>query len=97
MIYCDSDSSTKRRRSSEGKRSISEEISSSANVLIEAIKGYNEREETRHKELYSLHERMYKIEESKIESERQGFNELVDVINNLSNSIITFTSQRTHL
>ncbi|KAK1423701.1 hypothetical protein QVD17_19009 [Tagetes erecta] len=92
------DSSTKRRRSSEGKRSnISEEISSSANVLIEAIKGYNEREETRHKELYSLHQRMYEIEESKIESERQGFNELVEVINNLSNSIITFTSQRTHL
>ncbi|KAI3824434.1 hypothetical protein L1987_05893 [Smallanthus sonchifolius] len=88
----------KRRRSSEGgSRSISEQISSSASVLIEAIKGYDEREEARHKELYNMHQRRYKIEESKIELERQGFNELVGVINNLSNSIFAFTSQRTRL
>ncbi|KVG98669.1 hypothetical protein Ccrd_026037 [Cynara cardunculus var. scolymus] len=74
----------KRRRSSE-----------EGSGLMEAIKGYEEREETRHKELYIMHQKRYKIEESKIEMERQGFNGLVDAINNLSHSILAFTSQRT--
>ncbi|KAL8248957.1 hypothetical protein R6Q59_005825 [Mikania micrantha] len=97
VVLPQQESSTKRRRSTEGGRNISEEISSSANELIEAIKGYEEREETRQKELYTMHQKMYKIEESKIESDRQGYNELVDVINNLSNSILAFTSQSAHL
>nr|XP_043608750.1 trihelix transcription factor ASR3-like [Erigeron canadensis] len=91
------ESSTKRKKPSDGERSISEEISTSSSLLIEAIKGFEEREERRHKELYDLHQKRYKLDESKIELERQGFDKLVDAINNLSNSIIAFTSQRTHL
>ncbi|KAJ9564835.1 hypothetical protein OSB04_000801 [Centaurea solstitialis] len=76
----------------QGKRRKSNEEGSN---LIETIKWYEEREETRHKELYIMHQKRYKIEESRIEMERQGFNELVD-INSLSNSILAFTSsQRT--
>ncbi|XP_071704530.1 uncharacterized protein [Rutidosis leptorrhynchoides] len=91
------ESSTKRRRPSDDERSISEEISASSSVLIEAIKGYEIREEARHKELYSLLQKRYEVEESKIELERQGFKEIVDAINNLSNSILAFTSQRNQL
>lgn len=68
-------------------------ISKSASTIAAAIQACEEREERRHKKLLSLHERRLKIEESKAEISRQGFNGLVDAVNKLANSILALAAQ----
>ena len=70
-------------------------ISRSASLIAEAIQASEEREERRHRELLSVHERRLKIEESKTEINRQGINGLVDAINKLANSILALASHKT--
>ncbi|CAK9166670.1 unnamed protein product, partial [Ilex paraguariensis] len=99
-----SDSPAKRRRgegtSGGGAASggISQEvgsaISKSASIIAEAIQASEEREERRHKELLSLHERRLQIEESKAEINRQGISGLVDSINKLANSILALAANK---
>lgn len=69
-------------------------ISKSASIIAEALQASEEREERRHRELLSLHERRLKIEESKTEISRQGINGLVDAINKLADSITALASHR---
>ncbi|EXB75131.1 hypothetical protein L484_025906 [Morus notabilis] len=69
-------------------------ISKSASIIAEALQACEEREERRHRDLLSLHERRLKIEESKTEVNRQGINGLVDAINNLANSIQALASDK---
>lgn len=69
-------------------------ISKSASIIAEAIQACEEREERRHRELLSLHERRLKLEESKTEIDRQGINGLVDAINKLANSILALASHK---
>ncbi|XP_019150518.1 PREDICTED: trihelix transcription factor ASR3-like isoform X2 [Ipomoea nil] len=90
-----SDSPAKRRRMGEGTSGTQEvgpAISRSAALIAEAIQSCEEREERRHRELLSLHERRLQIEESKAEINRQGINGLVDAINRLANSILTLAT-----
>ncbi|XP_059438867.1 trihelix transcription factor ASR3-like isoform X2 [Corylus avellana] len=67
-------------------------ISRSASIIAEALQASEEREERRHRELLSLHERRLKIEESKTEISRQGVSGLVDAINKLADSIHSLAS-----
>nr|GLL30030.1 uncharacterized protein LOC102586962 [Ipomoea trifida]GMD06242.1 trihelix transcription factor ASR3-like [Ipomoea batatas]GMD09543.1 trihelix transcription factor ASR3-like [Ipomoea batatas] len=101
-----SDSPAKRRRMGEGTsgtqtsgggnmnshQEVGPAISRSAALIAEAIQSSEEREERRHRELLSLHERRLQIEESKAEINRQGINGLVDAINRLANSILTLAT-----
>lgn len=70
-------------------------ISKSASIIAEAIQSCEEREEKRHSELLSLHQRRLQIEESKAEINRQGINGLVDAINKLANSMLALAGHRT--
>lgn len=67
-------------------------ISKSASIIADALQSCEEREERRHRDLVSLHERRLKIEESKTEINREGINGLVDAINKLANSIHALAS-----
>lgn len=69
-------------------------ISRSASLITEAIQAGEQREERRHKELLSLHERRLQIEESKAEITRQGINGLVDAVNKLANSILSLAAHK---
>ncbi|XP_059629495.1 uncharacterized protein LOC132272056 [Cornus florida] len=73
---------------------VSSAISRSATIIAEAIQACEEREERRHKDLLSLHERRLQIEESKTEINRQGINGLVDAVNKLANSIFTLATHK---
>ncbi|MCD9640423.1 hypothetical protein HAX54_025717 [Datura stramonium] len=67
-------------------------IFKSAAIIAETIQASEEREERRHREMLSLHERRLQIEESKAEINRQGMNGLVDSINRLANSILSLAA-----
>ncbi|CAI9783517.1 unnamed protein product [Fraxinus pennsylvanica] len=69
-------------------------ISHSGSIIAEAIQSREEREERRHMEVLSLHERRLQIEESNAEINRQGINGLVDAINKLANSILALASHK---
>ncbi|TYG68483.1 hypothetical protein E1A91_D05G155300v1 [Gossypium mustelinum] len=69
-------------------------ISKSASIIAEAIQASEEREERRHKDLVSLHERRLKMEESKTEMDKRGLDGLVDAINKLANSILALTTHK---
>ncbi|KAL0011908.1 hypothetical protein SO802_007016 [Lithocarpus litseifolius] len=104
-----SDSPAKRRRkggesgegtsgtanASSSSHEVGTAISKSAFIIAEALQASEEREERRHRELLSLHERRLKIEESKTEISRQGINGLVDAINKLADSIHALASHKT--
>ncbi|XP_011001296.1 PREDICTED: protein enabled homolog isoform X2 [Populus euphratica] len=103
-----SDSPAKRRRrggeggegtsggtaSASTSQEVGTAISKSASIIAEAIQACDEREERRHRDLLSLHERRLKIEESKTEINRQGISGLVDAINKLANSILALASHK---
>ncbi|GMN60317.1 hypothetical protein TIFTF001_029395 [Ficus carica] len=80
--------------SSSSREVVASAISKSASIIAEALQASEEREERRHRDLLSLHERRLKIEESKNEINRQGINGLVDAINNLANSIQALASDK---
>ncbi|XP_073299201.1 uncharacterized protein [Primulina huaijiensis] len=67
-------------------------ISKSATMIAEVIQACEGREEKRHKKVVSLHERRLQIEESKVETNRQCINGLVDAINKLANSILALAA-----
>nr|XP_023884946.1 uncharacterized protein LOC111997125 isoform X2 [Quercus suber] len=104
-----SDSPAKRRRkggesgegtsgtanASSSSHEVGTAISKSASIIAEALQASEAREERRHRELLSLHERRLKIEESKTEISRQGINGLVDAINKLADSIHALASHKT--
>ncbi|KAJ4702571.1 trihelix transcription factor ASR3-like [Melia azedarach] len=103
--YSDSSPAKRRRRGGNGNQGTSAgtasgssshelgtAISKSASIIAEALQACEEREEKRHRDLVSLHERRLKIEESKTEINRQGINGLVDAINKLANSILALAS-----
>ncbi|KAJ8549259.1 hypothetical protein K7X08_032966 [Anisodus acutangulus] len=69
-------------------------ISRSAAIIADTIQSCEEREERRHRELLSLHQRRLQIEESKAEINREGINRLVDSINNLANSILVLAGNK---
>ncbi|KAM1455129.1 hypothetical protein ACFX1X_004597 [Malus domestica] len=69
-------------------------IAGGASVIAEALQGCEEREERRHREMLSLHERRLQIEETKTEINRQGINGLIDAINKLANSIHDLASNK---
>lgn len=71
-------------------------ISKSASIIAEALEACEEREDIRHRDVLSLHERRIKIEESKAEINKLGFNGLVDAVNNLANSIQALASQNSN-
>nr|XP_016469623.1 PREDICTED: trihelix transcription factor ASR3-like [Nicotiana tabacum] len=102
-----SDSPAKRRRKGEGEgtssgnnnninnlQEVGSAIFKSAAIIAETIQASEEREERRHRELLSLHERRLQIEESKAEINRQGINGLVDSINRLANSILSLAGNK---
>ncbi|XP_019256395.1 PREDICTED: uncharacterized protein LOC109234791 [Nicotiana attenuata] len=103
-----SDSPAKKRRmSGEGTSSgtakgninnssqeVGSAISKSAAIIAEAIQSCEEREERRHRELLTLHERRLQIEESNAEINREGINGLVDSINKLANSILALAGNK---
>ncbi|CAN4081898.1 unnamed protein product [Withania somnifera] len=101
-----SDSPAKKRRMSGGgegtsgtsKGNTSQEvgiaITKSAAIITEAIQSCKEREEKRHRELLSLHQRRLQIEESKAEINREGINGLVDSINKLASSILALAANK---
>ncbi|KAK5792393.1 hypothetical protein PVK06_033507 [Gossypium arboreum] len=100
-----SDSPAKRRRRGGGNgegtsgtpnntNEVSTAISRSASIIAEAIQASEEREERRHRDLLSFHERRLKIEESKTEINKKGMDGLVDAINKLANSIFALASHK---
>ncbi|XP_060175666.1 trihelix transcription factor ASR3-like [Lycium barbarum] len=102
-----SDSPAKRRRkgdqgeagTSSGNNNLQEvgsAIFKSAAIIAETIQASEEREERRHREMLSLHERRLQIEESKAEINRQGINSLVDSVNRLANSILSLAANNNH-
>ncbi|GAB2280837.1 hypothetical protein Dimus_015460 [Dionaea muscipula] len=74
--------------------SVGSAISRSASIIVEAIHASEEKEERRHRELLSLHERRLKLEESEVDMNRQGVNDLVQAINNLANSLLSLASHQ---
>lgn len=86
--YSDTSPAKRRKRASE----VGSAISKSASMIAEALQACEEREERRHRDLISLHERRLKIEEAKSEINQQGINGLVDAINKLANSILALAS-----
>ncbi|KAL2474755.1 Homeodomain-like superfamily protein [Abeliophyllum distichum] len=93
----------RRRRSSGGGgataggsslQEVCSAISQNGSIIAEAIQSCEEREERRHRELLSLHERRLQIEESNAQINRQGINGLVDAINKLANSILALVSHK---
>ncbi|XP_039065019.1 trihelix transcription factor ASR3-like isoform X2 [Hibiscus syriacus] len=107
--YSDSPAKRRRRRGDNGEGtsggtgtgannsnevSTATAISKSASIIAEAIQASEEREERRHRDLLSFHERRLKIEESKTEISKQGINGLVDAINKLANSILALASHK---
>ncbi|XP_022724623.1 histone-lysine N-methyltransferase 2B-like [Durio zibethinus] len=101
-----SDSPAKRRRrggngegtsgtaSANNSNEVGTAISESASIIAEAIQASEERQERRHRDLFSLHERRLKIEESKTEINKRGMDGLVDAINQLANSILALASHK---
>uniref|UniRef100_A0A2N9II00 Myb-like domain-containing protein n=1 Tax=Fagus sylvatica TaxID=28930 RepID=A0A2N9II00_FAGSY len=104
-----SDSPAKRRRkggeshgegtsgtanASSNSHEVGTAISKSASIIAEALQASEEREERRHRELLSLHERRLKMEESKTEISKQGIDGLVDAINKLADSIHALASHK---
>nr|KJB69927.1 hypothetical protein B456_011G050400 [Gossypium raimondii] len=100
-----SDSPAKRRRRGGGNgegtsgtanniNEVSTAISRSASIIAEAIQASEEREERRHRDLLSFHERRLRIEESKTEVNKKGMDGLVDAINKLANSIFALASHK---
>ncbi|TXG48282.1 hypothetical protein EZV62_027576 [Acer yangbiense] len=102
-----SDSPAKRRRRGGGNgegtsgtanastsHEVGTAISKSASIIAEALQACEEREERRHRDLVSLHERRLEIEKSKTEINKQGINGLVDAINKLANSILALASNK---
>ncbi|XP_022721702.1 uncharacterized protein LOC111279063 [Durio zibethinus] len=101
-----SDSPAKRRRrggngegtsgtaSANKSNEVGTAISKSASIIANAIQASEEREERRHRDLVSLHERRLKIEESKTEINQRGTDGLVDAINKLANSILALASHK---
>ncbi|PON51364.1 Myb-like domain containing protein [Trema orientale] len=87
-------SASGRSSSSSSDQVVATAISKSASIIAEALQACEEREERRHRDLLSLHEKRLKIEESKTEVNRQGINGLVDAINKLANSIQALASDR---
>lgn len=93
--YSDSPSKRRRRRwggGGEGSsggclHEVGSAISQSAFIIAEAIKSSEEREERRHREVLSLHQRRLQTEESTAEINRQSINGLVEAINKLANTI----------
>lgn len=77
---------------SSSSHEVGNAISKSASIIAEALQACDERQERRHRDLLSLHERRLKIEESKTEINRQDINGLVEAINNLANSILALAS-----
>ncbi|KAF5738262.1 hypothetical protein HS088_TW13G01158 [Tripterygium wilfordii] len=77
---------------SSSNHEVGSAIYKSGSIIAEALQGCDERQERRHRDLLSLHERRLKIEETKTEINRQGINGLVDAINKLANSILTLVS-----
>lgn len=69
-------------------------ISKSTAIIAETIQSCQEREEKRHRELLSLHQRRLQIEQSKAEINREGINGLVDSINKLANSILALAGNK---
>ncbi|XWS19944.1 hypothetical protein CRYUN_Cryun31cG0059200 [Craigia yunnanensis] len=55
-------------------------ISKSASIIVEAIQASEEREDRRHIDLVSLHEKRLKIEESKTEINKKGIDGLIDAL-----------------
>ncbi|KAK6150199.1 hypothetical protein DH2020_017724 [Rehmannia glutinosa] len=100
--HSDSPAKRRKRRGGEGssrgvegsriEEIIGTAISKSGRMIAEAIQTCEEREERRHRQVLSVHERRLQIEESKAEINRQGINGLVDAINNLANSILALAS-----
>ncbi|XVF87057.1 hypothetical protein PTKIN_Ptkin18bG0089900 [Pterospermum kingtungense] len=105
-----SDSPAKRRRRSGGNgeaagtgatasatdssNEVGTAISKSASIIAEAIQASEEREERRHRDLISLHEKRLQIEQSKTEINQRGIDGLVDAINKLANSIFALASHK---
>ncbi|KAK4347454.1 hypothetical protein RND71_033793 [Anisodus tanguticus] len=105
-----SDSPAKKRRMSGGgegtsgtakdgdinnsSQEVGSAISKSAAIIAETIQSCEEREEKRHRELLSCHQRRLQIEESKAEINREGINGLVDSINKLANSILALAGNK---
>ncbi|GAA0150690.1 hypothetical protein Leryth_022929 [Lithospermum erythrorhizon] len=98
------ESPSKRRRRGEGtsgaaaaggsSNEVGSAISRSATIIAEALLAREDKEEKRHKELVSLHERRLQIETSKAEINRQGINGMVDAINKLANSILALAANK---
>ncbi|XP_073136432.1 uncharacterized protein [Henckelia pumila] len=91
-----SDSPAKRKKTRSTLEEVSCAISKSATMIAEAIQACEEREEKRHKKVVSLHETRLRIEESKVETNRQSINGLVDAINKLANSILALAANSHH-
>ncbi|KAK9714441.1 hypothetical protein RND81_06G094700 [Saponaria officinalis] len=71
---------------------VSSSISRSASIIAEAIQSNEEKNERRHKEMMHIHETRLRLEESKLEVIRHGFNGLNDAINKLANSILALAN-----
>ncbi|CAN8290507.1 unnamed protein product [Cochlearia groenlandica] len=67
-------------------------LSRSAFVIANAIKESEERQDRRHKEVMSLQERRLKIEETNVETNREGMIGMVEAINKLASSIFSLAS-----
>ncbi|XP_044509487.1 trihelix transcription factor ASR3-like [Mangifera indica] len=99
--YSDSPAKRRRRYGGEGasesasaSHEVGTAISKSAAIIAEALQASEEREERRHKDLVSLHERRLQIEKDKTEINKEGINGLVDAINKLANSILVLASKK---
>ncbi|KZV58294.1 methyl-CpG-binding protein 2-like [Dorcoceras hygrometricum] len=97
--YSDSPAKRRKTRASVGGddgtillQEVGSAISKSATIIAEAMGDSEEREERRHKQVVSLHERRLQIEESRVETNKQGINGLVDAINKLANSILALAA-----
>ncbi|XP_055804717.1 trihelix transcription factor ASR3-like isoform X2 [Solanum dulcamara] len=104
-----SDSPAKKRRMSGGgegtsgtskgninnsSQEVGTAISKSAAIIAETIQSCEDREDRRHRELLSLHQRRLQIEESKVKINKEGINELVDSINKFANSILALAGNK---
>ncbi|KAL6561874.1 hypothetical protein OROGR_002881 [Orobanche gracilis] len=71
-----------------------QELGSAISTIAEAIQSSEEREERRHREVMSVHERRLQIEESKAEMNRQGINGTIDAIHKLAESIFALAANK---
>lgn len=77
-------------------RNLGSSIMRSASVIARALRSCEEKKAKRHRQMMELENRRLKMEEDRVEVNRQGIASLVSAVTNLSGAIQSLISDQRH-